>query len=260
MKNYLLLLINVVVVFCHAKEKTDTIFNKFDTLIQKTYFYKNGKIERRTQWKTNHKFHGEQKTFYPSGKIESISNFNNDCQIDSAVGYYENGKIEYFGKYLDCKENGKSYELSEKGDTFGIFFYDKGKPVGTHWKKYNSGKFIYIINYNTSGHKHGLSQHWREDGTKKDSIIYRNDSLVVEYQYFLNGKLRHYAKYDLHENLDTLLCYHPDGGRTMGEVIKGNGSVFHFSEDGKEAFLFKYENGKLAGMIPADSLKKSNKK
>jgi len=98
-----------------------------------------------------------------------------------------------------------------------------------------------ITTYNSTGQKHGLSQSWRKDGTKKDSIVYTNGDMTEVRTYYTDGSQRMWEKYK-NDKLWSGVYHGPDGKKT-GVVKKGNGECVLFGEDGKYASRRVYKNG-----------------
>ena len=173
-----------------------------------------------------------------------------------AVIHKKNGK--YHGKYIAWSSNGiKIEDLTYfedeldgeiKGwDTTGFLishrYYNKGIPYGFHEDYYSKAKPKSFIKYDSLGKKHGLCQTWREDGTRIDSTVYVNDTIIETRQYYTNGKLRYWVKKCQDDIREEALFYAPDGKKS-GEIIKGNGKYTVYSEDGRDSTSKEYRDGK----------------
>jgi antitoxin component YwqK of YwqJK toxin-antitoxin module len=243
MYRYLIFVISLAYNIFGVNEIVDTIISGMDTTLTFTRYYYNNQIKNISQY-TNWRLDGKQCEYYESGKIKKVSYYKLDCPQDSVVEWFENGKVSLIGYYNDCKENGLTIKYSEQGDTLSLLGYVKGLPVGSHFTKYRNGQIAYNCNYNTNGKKHGLCETWREDGTRKDSTVYRNDTIVEEREYFTSGKVRQWFKNCQNAHFDEAYFYHPNG-KSAGKVLKGNGIVTGYTETADRKFTDRYENGKL---------------
>jgi antitoxin component YwqK of YwqJK toxin-antitoxin module len=195
--------------------------------IYKTYTLKNGK------------FHGLYLSYYKTGKLKETTKYNDGNIIDTTFSYYQNGKLKFRGV-----RNGIDVVLSENGDTLGITNKCSGSPCGNSKSWYKGGILQSILNFNSQGKKHGLCESWREDGTRKDSTVYRNDTIIEEREYFTSGKVRQWFKKCLDARFVEAYFYHPDG-TSAGKIVKGNGIVTGYTETADRKFIDRYENGSL---------------
>ena len=90
-----------------------------------------------------------EKHFYPSGKLKSEYNFENNDTLGDAISYYEDGKIKSKGKVLiksdhifpyyrrdiNCGVHG-TFVMCEQAAYLDSFFYLDYAPYG-HWLGYS---------------------------------------------------------------------------------------------------------------------------
>jgi antitoxin component YwqK of YwqJK toxin-antitoxin module len=211
----------------------DTNVTIKDTSVVCKVYNANGKLIRLKRY-LNGKKHGIQEEYFNSGIKNSVIHYNNGCLIDSSIFYHENGRVRSTLYYLNCLCNGPVIVFNENGDTIQKSISVNDKTIGPLENWYSPGKRSSIINYNNSGKKHGLYETWREDGTRKDSIVYDNGKMIEVREYFVDGKERMWEEYKRGEKL--LLwnaLYHDRSGKICGKVIKGDGEYILYDENGK---------------------------
>jgi antitoxin component YwqK of YwqJK toxin-antitoxin module len=198
----------------------DTVKSDSGLLITERYCYDNGTTRMILPYR-NGELDGKEENWHLNG-------------VKAGVASYKNGKNE--GLCLTWDSTGFQ--------TF-IGHYRLGKPIGLHQGWYGSNRPEKIENYNSSGQKHGLCESWREDGTRKDSMVYENGTIVEERQYFLYGAIRAHAVYK-NKLMVSAESYAPDG-KLMGKIEKGAGYIIMFSEDSNRRYKVEYKDGKEIG-------------
>lgn len=218
--------------------KDTLVNNNTDTMIVCSVYNKKNNL-RKVYTILNNQFHGVFKEYYDSGKLKNISKYDNGAIIDTIFDYYENGNLKSIA-VLD----GISIMLSEKGDTLGLANMCNGNPCKIAEAYYKNRNRKYIHKYNDSGQKHGLCESWREDGNRKDSIVYHNGDIIELRAYFLNGKVRHWIKKVDKDSYKTLEAFYYDtSGAVCGEVKNGNGNFISWSDNYENRWLKSYKNG-----------------
>jgi len=222
-KNYFLILI---ISFVYSEGSwwpdkcnySDTIITGSDTSITRYICKENGRKEILKE--KNGKYHGKYTAWSSNGeKIEEFSYYNDE--IDGEV---------------------KGWDTT--GYLISHAFYMKGKPVGLHKEFYSKDSPEALINYNDSGQKHGLCEYWREDGTRKDSIVYHNGSIKEIRAYYQNGTPRYWVKnINIYNGKKIEASYYDTTGKICGRIRDGNGTYILFSDDAKERWIETYKNG-----------------
>ena len=128
-------------------------------------------------------FTGIGKTYYESGKLETICRFKDGVLKGNGISYYESGKIKLTFHYSKGSINGptKSYYESGKLETEKNFI--DGKLDGSSKGYYENDKIAYEENY-LNGKLNGNSKFYYENGNLKAELFYKNDMLdgtVIEY-------------------------------------------------------------------------------
>ena|SRR5690554_3594016 len=217
--NFILLLLFHIVIKAQECNTADTIFQNGDTLIKKLKCYENGQKKYLFSFK-NGNLHGANKSWHSNGKL---------CNI------------QY---YFEGNEDGVHNGWDTTGFLTVIKKYSNGKPIGKHEHYYGKNKPKEFTNYNDSGQKHGLCESWREDGTRKDSIVYHNGSIKEIRAYYQNGKPRYWVKnINIYNSKKIEASYYDTTGKICGRIRDGNGTYILFSDDAKERWIETYKNG-----------------
>ena len=216
----------------------DTTFQNNDTTVVCSTFNEDGQVISVESYKDG-KLHGNRISWYANGQLKRISPYSNGKRIDTSFSYHSNGGLNIRGV-----QNGITIVLSESGDTLAITPMCDGKLCGISKGWYPDGLLKSITHYNSSGQKHGLSEEWREDGTRKDSIVYDNGDIIEVRRYFENGKL-HYHKYQKPVNRDINAVYYDPKCKKAGEIKNGTGVFIDYSPDGKSAEKVYMENDEV---------------
>jgi antitoxin component YwqK of YwqJK toxin-antitoxin module len=74
-------------------------------------------------------FVGEAKSFFPSGKPESVTEFVNGQRHGKHVEYFEDGRVRVSGTWEKGKQNGTWTETDKEGKTTTTQ-YEHGKRIG----------------------------------------------------------------------------------------------------------------------------------
>jgi len=144
------------------------------------------------------------KTFYLSGKLESIGTMVNGVKSGVWKWYYENGQLSILGTYNNGKEGGVWKWYHTNGLVWAIGYFSSGQSIGV-WKRFSSnGKPLSIegLQSNTSSlpsqdyfkysnylyfpisigfHKNGI-----RDGEWKD---FSSDGKITFRCWYKNGKM-----------------------------------------------------------------------
>lgn len=194
------------------------------------------------------------------GKIK-VTCTKANCPAESVITIFEDGVFQKKYTYYSCKDSGQFLFFSKDGDTLTKSFFIANKTVGRAIYKFSNEKNKSILNYNNEGKKHGLCESWREDGTRKDSIVYNSGEIIEERVYFDNGQPRIWAKYSgviknviehfpdsskLDKNFNPVInavYFAPKSGKVIATVKNGSGRAIYYSEDGNSRFFCEYKNG-----------------
>lgn len=232
-----------LLIFLHnsyAGTHCDTTESEAGELVVCSTFTGNGSVFLVRSYLNGQK-HGFLKQWYPTGELRSIAKYNKGCKVDTSFMYHKSGAINRITPYGRCEEDGVFVVLSDKGDTLAIGLAVRGKSIGRHRAWFESGKKKHVVNYDSTGERHGLYQEWREDGTRKDSLVYHHGKIIEERRYFENGQLGHWIKYK-NGKLMYADHYTPEG-KPAGKIRNGSGKVILISEDGDMRWLEVFKAG-----------------
>lgn len=90
-------------------------------------FYNNGILYSQEEMRGENVKHGITKTYYPSGQIESISNFVFNKELGEHVSYHPNGQL--YTKYVEM-ENGLTTEFHQYYSNGELSVYAKEMQNG----------------------------------------------------------------------------------------------------------------------------------
>lgn len=230
-----LLLVVTLQLFAYGQYECDTTFISSDTVIVCTMRHDDGVVVAREEY-INGKPNGEQIEWYSNGEMRSISKYRNGNLIDTAYTFYPDGKMK-----TRIVQNGNSLTLAQNGDTLTISEVENGKPNGWAKSFFANSRKKEVTHFHL-GQKHGLSESWREDGTRKDSTVYDMGEIVEIREYYASGSIRYWAKYP--EGRLKWANYYTPEGKPSGKIRKGSGKCVLYSEDGQIRLFREYRDGK----------------
>ena len=180
----------------------------FKIIFQKEVKYNKGILE------------GEFKYFFPNEKLAMIGQFKNN-ELDGVVkSFHPNGKI------------------------YGTRFYQNGLKDGKHIYIYSNGKTELEHNF-VNGIKDGFYRLNYSNGNIQEKFNYKMGKEDGIYQYYYeNGQLWIEKAYENGLLLNVKGNYSKDGKpRDKGTIENGNGTVIHYTEEGKVYSIITFKNG-----------------
>ena len=127
--------------------------------------------------------------------IKTITCVEAHCPQDSIIMTWEDNILRQICRYKDCGSLSECVWLADSGDTLAINYSLNGRTFGLLREWYSNRRLKSNAHYNDSGQKHGPCETWREDGTRIDSIVYKNGDYEEIRKYYANGKIRYHANY-----------------------------------------------------------------
>jgi hypothetical protein len=79
-------------------------------------YYSSGELSLELEIDNDKLKNGYYKEFYKSGQLKKIANYNSDILVDTIIGYFESGKIQY--KQFRTKVGDSCYKYKEDGSSF----------------------------------------------------------------------------------------------------------------------------------------------
>jgi antitoxin component YwqK of YwqJK toxin-antitoxin module len=237
-----------------VESKCDTIMKKPFILLSCSTWFNNGNLESVYNQK-NGKFEGLYKSWYKNGQVENSFNYVNGCLSDTSFSFFENGHIQLIAKNSGCNRRGWSISFFENGDTVSISTPQSFKSF------YKTHKIRTKQFFNENNKKHGLCESWREDGTRKDSTVFKDGNTIEAREYYLTGKPRYWERYkgvevttiekfpdgstldNVHNPIIEGTYYDLKTGKILTKIINGNGKAIYFAEDGTNPDTCIIQNG-----------------
>lgn len=143
--------------------------------------------------------HGDEKSYYQSGKLKSLGSFKRGILDGIVTGYYEDGTIQVRATYDNGVKQGRVIHYYPNGTKQVESFYtdDKFDGIRTTW--YENGKPMEIAPY-SKGLLHGTGRTYYEAGgvfeevkfkygTPKYMRTYLEDGTVADEKGFFDRKL-----------------------------------------------------------------------
>jgi len=143
--------------------------------------------------------HGEEKSYYQSGKLRSVGSFNRGILDGIVTGYYEDGTIQVRAIYDNGVKQGRVIHYYPNGTKQVESFYtdDKFDGIRTTW--YENGKPMEVTPY-SKGLLHGTGRTYYETGgvfeeakfkygTPKVITIYNEDGSIAEQKGWIDNKI-----------------------------------------------------------------------
>lgn len=174
--------------------------------------------------------HGMVTDYFPNGNVMRTYTFEKGTKEGESVFYYLNGKIKNKGVYKYDTKDGWWTENLENGSTWKFERFELGKLKetnminGEYITYFENGVPATIYNFK-NGKKNGSFREYYNLGGWKIEGISNDEGQVVDKRRVLDGdKLKIAGKY-------------------MNDELQG--SIQHFSKEGKLIKVETYQNGKL---------------
>ena len=166
------------------------------------------------------KLWGLSTKWYENGQKKSEGNLLNGKQVGLWKEWYENGQKKTEGNYKVVeKKDGIWQYWHENGQKINECFYKNGKRDGPcrHW--FENGK-IQLEHTLRNDKENGLRTEWYRTGDKSHEVDYQNGRFM------------------------SALSWKPDGKKCpVTNLVKGNGLVVLYNEDGTESMRSTFKNG-----------------
>jgi len=143
--------------------------------------------------------HGDEKSYYQSGKLKSLGSFKRGILDGIVTGYYEDGTIQVRATYDNGVKQGRVIHYYPNGTKQVESFYtdDKFDGIRTTW--YENGKPMEVTPY-SKGLLHGTGRTYYESGgvfeeakfkygTPKVITIYNEDGSIAEQKGWIDNKI-----------------------------------------------------------------------
>jgi cytochrome c551/c552 len=137
---------------------------------------------------------------YPSGKLQMKKFYDEKCQCEKLISYYESGQIETMNAFKISNNNqrlrdGEDLLYFENGEIRMYHLWTNGVLTGRAYSKYENGKLAYE-RYYTDGYKSGTWRFYDENGKLKEELVFElkktpwnsDDDFALQ-KYYLDNKL-----------------------------------------------------------------------
>ncbi|HSX04312.1 MAG TPA: hypothetical protein VLG76_06245 [Rhabdochlamydiaceae bacterium] len=201
-----------------------------------------GKLARAFFFNNGGALDGEQRTFYPSGELQSLVQYKNGTLHGKKLLWDENGESLEEAFYEDGKLNGRFFEKRPDKREI-VFHYKNDMREGLHEMYYPPHQFF--------GKVKALEVPFKDNQPEGEAIEFNEAGVKISTTFFHNGKKEGTSKmFNSNGTLFMTLEFKQD--KREGPAIQyfPNGKVFKevsFQNDEKEGEERTYfDNGKLA--------------
>jgi uncharacterized protein len=281
-----------------AIKYTDTVNGK--PVEVKRFYYSNGYVEaiggdydskariRKGHWKIFHtntllqlegdydsqgKMQGEWKTYYASGKLQSVSTYLNDKREGEFKSYYPNGNIKKIAVFKNDLYDGNVKEYYNSGAIKTDIDYKNGEADGSYKTFHFNGNPNLVVG--AKGDKmDGIRSEYAAPGYLLNTVGTKNGQQDGEYyayypsgkvkykgtlkagkeegpwvHYFENGKIQKEYGYTAGILTGEMKQYYPNGKLNLDDFYdakgKQTGTSVYYDQDGIKYFEGVYKDDKL---------------
>ena len=143
--------------------------------------------------------HGDEKSYYQSGKLKSLGSFKRGILDGIVTGYYEDGTIQVRAIYDNGIKQGRVIHYYPNGTKQVETFYTDDKFDGVRSTWYENGKPMEVAPY-SKGLLHGTGRTYYETGgvfeeakfkygTPKYMIMYNEDGSIAEQKGWIDENI-----------------------------------------------------------------------
>lgn len=173
--------------------------------------------------------HGNHKTYYQNGKLQSISNFHCGLMQGNFYNYYENGNLEIQEFYFEGKLK-MSQSFNEKGfveEINNIEYRIKKKlelETKNHKEFYENGdlKIENIIVEEENDIIEYYKEYYRNGFLKTEKTLKNNSKNGIYREYFENGNAKYEGKFNDDKPIEKQYFYNENGTILKIETWKKN--------------------------------------
>ncbi len=192
----------------------------------------------------NQLFAEVNRTYYPSGELESVQHYSNGKRDGGGKIYYRGGTLKTALYYKDGKWEGRIINYYENSTLKEMEHYHAGKREGIVTIYYANGILKAETNY-INDRQEGVAKIYYEDGTLKGELFFKNGILGKSIDHDESGMGKQLARYYKEGKL--IREEHFIGGRRE-QVSKRS-----YDEAFKEKLLFR--DNKLEWFIEETALR-----
>lgn len=209
----------------------------------------------------NGRFHGEYKTFYPSGQVKSSIFYCNGQLYGPSIFYSSDGTIVAYSWFIEGKKHGKCWQYYTNGKLYSLqrfihglrcgkqeYFYENGQrktlmlfdqdhQIGTTRLYYPNGQLKREIEFD-KGQKMGYDRFWNSKGILIEESFYRgyikenhyrrwhsNGQKALEYFFHIPPNLYDETAWDQQGNILNKGVYNPQNQSYTRYLYNKKGEV-----------------------------------
>ena len=132
--------------------------------------------------------HGDEKSYYQSGKLKSLGSFKRGILDGIVTGYYEDGTIQVRAIYDNGIKQGRVIHYYPNGTKQVETFYTDDKFDGVRSTWYENGKPMEVTPY-SKGLLHGTGRTYYESGGVFEEVKFEYGEPKVMRMFTEDGKL-----------------------------------------------------------------------
>ncbi len=143
--------------------------------------------------------HGDEKSYYQSGKLKSLGSFKHGLLDGIVTGYYEDGTIQVRAIYDNGIKQGRVIHYYSNGTKQVETFYTDDEFDGVRSTWYENGKLMELIPY-SKGLVHGMVEIYYESGSVFEEVkynygspkyitTYNEDGSIAEQKGWIDNKI-----------------------------------------------------------------------
>jgi antitoxin component YwqK of YwqJK toxin-antitoxin module len=173
-------------------------------------------------------------SWWDNGAKKDEGSFNSGVIVGEWKGWYNNGKLNYSGKYNSIgKKNGKWMYWHETGQPREECGYVNGIKHGSYKQWFDKGMFVDTQGKYKKGHQHGEWKYFYETGGINKIQHFKNGKLSGKcLSYYTNAKLQSVTNYKIIKDF------------RKGKVQSvADGEWVFYDKSGKEISRINYHNG-----------------
>ncbi|MEM5566568.1 tetratricopeptide repeat protein [Psychroserpens sp. AS72] len=216
---------------------------------------------------------GVEKTYFPTGEIQSITTYDTEGNKDYYQYFHVNGKLKTQGWSVDGSKHGEWHYYYKDGTIEAINFYHKGDVHGTQYyynvdgtidnqidyeyalliseRRYNNKGEVYnTYTYQQPTKRYKIESTY-QNGDKKSETTYTNGQKHGPYNYYnFYGKLTVDGNYHNNEMSGDWKWYYKDGEIKNEDTYvngKQNGASKRYYKSGQIEDDYLYDEGDRVG-------------
>lgn len=127
---------------------------------------------------------GSYTTYYPSGDVKTVINYNNGIKHGDATMYHPNGEVLLKMHFINGKREGKSEKYYKSGALYALTPYSDNKITGVRTTYFENGSVKAKIPYKRNMKGIGLEEYSLSGDRLEESVIriesgvYRDDDIL----------------------------------------------------------------------------------